>query len=129
MSALLYGAAALTVTRLAPPLTPNRTPLLIGAVLFALLIGASRVLVGAHTPEEVAAGLVVGFVWLKGFALMLDYAHPAAARTPGRAIWMLALLYVGLLAFTMSGRHLSVERLLGRTAQLLQMRWEASRLR
>lgn len=123
MSALFYGAAALTIGRFAPPAARHRPLLILAAFLFAVLIGISRVVVHAHSPQEVAMGLAVGFSWLAGFAVLLRRVGPSADMPPAALMVLLVLLYGGLLTVTMTGEHLTVEGVLARVAHLLQMRW------
>lgn len=82
----------------------------VGLLVFGLLIGASRVVVGAHYPSDVLAGLLLGYgfsIWLaygfadRGWAFSLDTAGTIRARAaclrrgftaPGR----LAQVFAGL---------------------------------
>ncbi|MGF1635208.1 MAG: phosphatase PAP2 family protein [Phycisphaerae bacterium] len=48
-------------------------------VIFAGLIGYSRLLLGAHWPSDVLAGLLIGAVWLAGSATALGYAQRHSA--------------------------------------------------
>jgi membrane-associated phospholipid phosphatase len=123
MAALFYGAAALTAGHLSPSAERYRLPMLGAAFLFALLIGLSRVYIHAHTPQEVAIGLLIGFSWLIGFAWLLRFTHASAVMPPVAILCLLAVLYGGLLTFTMLGRHMSVEGLLWHISRILQLRW------
>lgn len=124
MAALFYGAAALTVGRLSPPTVKHRPLMMAGAFLFALLIGISRVVVHAHTPQEVVVGLSVGFAWLVCFALILRRVRPSVAMPPTWVLVMLGLIYAGLLTLTMVGEHMTMEGLLWHIAHLLHTRWD-----
>lgn len=124
MAALFYGAAALTVGQLSPPAAKHRPLMMAAAFLFALLIGVSRVVVHAHSPQEVVVGLSVGFAWLACFALLLRRVRPSAAMPPARVLVVLGLIYAGLLTLTMVGEHMSVEGVLGHIAHLLHTRWD-----
>ena len=124
MAALFYGAAALTIERLSPPAARHRNAMLIAAFLFALLIGFTRIVVHAHSPQEVMVGLAVGFVWLAGFALLLHRTHATASMPPTAVLCLLAILYGGLLTLSMTGEHMSVEGMLAHFAHLLQTRWD-----
>jgi undecaprenyl-diphosphatase len=44
--------------------TSGRRWLAAGCAAFILLVGVSRMYLGAHWPSDVAAGYVIGFVWL-----------------------------------------------------------------
>lgn len=123
MSAIFYGAAALTVGRFSPALAHRRILVTLGAILFAVLIGVTRVVVHAHSPQEVVVGLTVGFSWLTGFALLLRRIGPSAEMPPVALLILVAVLYGGLLAITMTGEHVTVEGLLAQMAHLLQLRW------
>jgi hypothetical protein len=123
MAALFYGAAALTVTRGAPALT--RYSLLIRGVgaAVALAVGASRIVVSAHTPQEVVFGLSVGFAWLGVFALMQPKAY-TLPRPSATVLCVFGLVYGGLLTGTLSGQHMSLELLLFHYARVLSLKWD-----
>lgn len=123
MSALFYGAAALTIQRLIPQAARHPILLQIVAILMALAIGASRVVVHAHTPQEVIIGLAVGFAWLGVFALLLRKAEPSVTMPPAAVLCVLGLLYGGLLTLTMIGQHMTVEGVLFHVARLLNLRY------
>ncbi len=123
MSALFYGAAALTVGRLWS--RAARHPLLLQAIglTIPLAIGVTRVLVDAHTPQEVMVGLAVGFAWLALFAHLLPKTEASAPQPPAAVPVLLGLLYLGLLAVSMTGEHVTVEGVLGRVADALHVQW------
>ena len=123
MSALFYGAAALTLAKLSPHAARHPLLLQVTALAVPLVIGVSRVAVHAHTPQEVMVGLAVGFAWLALFARLLRAVPPPAAEPPASALVLLGLLYTGLLAVTMAGRHMSVEGLLFRAAYHIHVHW------
>lgn len=123
MSALFYGAAALTLAKLSPHAARHPLLLQIVALAVPLAIGISRVVVHAHTPQEVMVGLAVGFAWLALFAKALGAVAPSAAEPPASALVLLGLLYTGLLAVTMAGRHMTVEGLLFRIAYHIHHHW------
>lgn len=124
MSALFYGAAALTLRRLMPQAERHGTLVLAAGIAMALMIGLSRIIVHAHTPQEVAAGLSIGFAWLGVFAAALRKAGPSMAPPPPAAVTcMLGLLYGGLLTMTMLGQHVTVEGLLSHYASMINLRW------
>ncbi len=122
MSAIFYGAVALTVQRATPGGTRHPLLLVSMGVALALAIGISRVVVSAHTPQEVVFGLSVGFGWLGVFALLLprDYS---LRKPPIIVLSMLGTLYVGLLCIVLTGRHTSAEGILFHIARLLNLRW------
>jgi membrane-associated phospholipid phosphatase len=124
MAALFYGAAALTIGRISPPAAKHRHLMLAAAFLFALIIGLSRVVIHAHTPQEVVVGLSVGFAWLAGFALLLRRVRPSAEMPPTYVLLLLGLLYGGLLTLTMVGEHMTLEKILWHVAHLLHTRWD-----
>jgi membrane-associated phospholipid phosphatase len=123
MSALFYGAAALTLTKLSPQAARHRFLLLGCAVAMALAIGASRIVVNAHTPQEVVIGLAIGFTWLGLFALLLPRTGASVAMPPAAMQGILVLLYGGLLLVTLAGEHISVEDLLFRVADYVHVHW------
>jgi membrane-associated phospholipid phosphatase len=123
MSALFYGAAALTALRLSPHLARHPILVQVMAILMALAIGASRVVVHAHSPQEVIIGLAVGFAWLGFFAQLLRPISASVAMPPAGALCVLGLLYGGLLTISMVGEHVTVEGLLYHVARLLSLRW------
>jgi len=123
MSALFYGAAALTIGKLSA--RAARHPLLLRSIglLLPLVIGATRVVVHAHTPQEVAVGLAVGFAWLALFARQLPTTEASAPQPPAAVLGLLGLVYAGLLALTMTGEHMTVEDLLYRAADVVHLQW------
>ena len=123
MSALFYGAAALTIGKLSA--RAARHPLLLRSIGLALplAIGATRVVVHAHTPQEVAIGLAVGFAWRILFARQLPTTEASAPQPPAAVLGLLGLLYGGLLAVTMTGEHMTVESLLYRVADAVHVHW------
>jgi undecaprenyl-diphosphatase len=62
LSMVVYWTLAYLVSRLERPRLLRRLTWCI-ALLLILLIGASRLYLGVHYPSDVAAGLVLGFVW------------------------------------------------------------------
>jgi hypothetical protein len=123
MAALFYGAAALTIRKLSPRAAHHPFPLQTAALLVALAVGVSRVIVHAHTPQEVAVGLTVGFAWLALFARLLRTVEPSVATPPPGVLALLGGLYAGLLALTMAGQHMVVEGVLFQVAHALQVYW------
>ena len=85
--------AAAIYPLLAATLASSRAPrwqglALVGGGAFALLIGVSRVIVGAHSPSEVIAGLVLGAA---ASAAALVLTHTPSTRTPLLMPFALAL--------------------------------------
>lgn len=124
MAAFFYGAAALTVGRLSPPAAKHQKLMMAVAFLFALAIGLSRIVIHAHSPQEVVVGLLIGFLWLAGFAFVLRRVQPSVEMPPTSVIFLLAAIYGGLLTITMIGRHVSVEGYLWHVSKVLQIRWD-----
>lgn len=119
ISTLFYGAAALTIERVSPATARHRTAIFVGALIFAFAIGISRILVNAHTPGEVIIGLTVGGIWLAIFATLLRHSGPALEMPPLAVMISLGVIYGGLLAISMAGRHMSVEGVLRHVAWAL----------
>jgi len=123
MSALFYGAAALTIGKLSARAAEHKRLLQGVGLLLPLVIGATRVVVHAHTPQEVAVGLAVGFAWLALFARQLPTTEASAPQPPPVVLGLLGLVYAGLLAVTMTGEHMTVEDLLYRAADAVHVQW------
>jgi len=62
-SLVAYGFLAYLVTRVSPPDFPRRTTVAVLAVL-VLLIGFSRIFLGAHFVSDVVGGYAAAAVWL-----------------------------------------------------------------
>jgi membrane-associated phospholipid phosphatase len=86
-----------------------RLALLMGSGAIVLGIAASRVLLHAHTPQEVLIGLLIGLFCLAWFTFR--YLHDHLPRLP---LLPAALVVLALVAASY-GHHLSIE---GRIAQL-----------
>lgn len=123
MAAFFYGAAALTAQRVVPRIVRHPQFLPGCAMALALAIGVSRVIVHAHTPQEVVAGLAVGFAWQGIFALILRRFDDAVKIPPPAILCLLVLLYVGFLSLSLAGQHFTVEGLLFQIADLINSRW------
>jgi membrane-associated phospholipid phosphatase len=122
LSTLFYGAAALTIERISPATARHRTAIFLGALGFALAIGVSRILVNAHTEGEVIIGLMVGSAWLAVFALLLRHGEREIEMPPLAVMLTLAVIYGGLLAVSMAGRHMNVEGVLRHVAWVIHHR-------
>lgn len=107
LSATFYGCIALTIAVDKPWPTRLGLGLITAAVLAA--IAESRVWTGAHTPPEIAAGLLLGACCILWYALA---AQPNAV--PALA-WPLPLVLLVALGVAVHGRHFSLE---GRIAHL-----------
>ena len=97
-SAVFYGCLALLFSA-ARPLW-QRIVIGAGAALFVVLIGASRVVVWAHTVPDVAAGLVIGAASLLVFQALRGPPRPLVAPfgaiafgAPAAAILVVVILH------------------------------------
>ncbi len=110
MSTLVYGGLALLASAGRPAIV--RVAALIPALVLALGIGVSRIVVHAHTPAEVVAGFAIG-----GGALLLLHRATAGAtlRLPPLALVAVALV----VALAMHGTRWPIEQQLQRVAALL----------
>ena len=69
-SAAVYGALALL--GLAGIAWWTRLMLVTGAALLVCAVAVSRVLLGAHYPSDVVAGVALGLAWVSGAALLVN---------------------------------------------------------
>jgi membrane-associated phospholipid phosphatase len=74
LSAAFYGCLTLLVAAARPPW--QRIVLYASAALFVILIGASRIVVEAHTLPDVVAGLAIGVISLLTFQTLRGPAQP-----------------------------------------------------
>ena len=105
-SAAFYGACAVVAAFHRPRL--QRLAIHGAAIMLVLVIGASRVALGAHSPEEVLSGLLIGGLCVQAFAL----AGAPAERRPIRMAPLALVLALMALAVAATGRHLSAEAFL-----------------
>jgi undecaprenyl-diphosphatase len=75
LSAVTYGLVALAVWRSGLPLGLRRV-VVVGLVLLVILIGLSRIALGAHYPSDVLAG------WLAGVAVVATVAAVTRSDAP-----------------------------------------------
>jgi undecaprenyl-diphosphatase len=80
-SIAFYGALGALAVRGVPP--AGRVAIWVVVAVLSGLVGASRVYLGVHYPSDVAAGWLVGGLWLLGFLRTLTTAAPAAAGRRG----------------------------------------------
>jgi membrane-associated phospholipid phosphatase len=117
LSSTFYCCGALVLS--ANRERPMRLALLLGAGTLVLAIAASRILLHAHTPEEVLAGLLIGACCTAWFAFRhLRTNVPTLPLLP-------AAVAVAVLAFLSHGKHFGVEDRIARLAE--QLPW-ASRV-
>jgi membrane-associated phospholipid phosphatase len=112
-SATFYGACAVLAALGRP--RPQRLAIHAGAIALVVAIGASRVILGVHSPEEVLSGLAIGGLCVQAFAL----AGAPAASAPARVAPLILVLALLALAFVSAGRHLSAEAFLESLAERL----------
>ena len=98
----------------------SRTCTALLATLAGLLIGATRIAVGAHVPGEVTAGMMVG---VAGATLTVWLAGPRPADLPRRTVAL------GVLAVLVSahGQHLKAESRLKAAGGWIRDHFELSR--
>lgn len=102
------AAATVVAGGLAALLTRRRLAILPVAVLAALVIGISRLVLGMHSLPEVVVGAVVG---LAGAAALIGLAGPPPTLKPGKlaaVVLLVAVLFHGL--------HLPAEAAIHNTA-------------
>lgn len=109
LSTTFYLCGALMLSAQRP--RPAQIVLVAASIGIVGAIAASRLWLHAHTPGEVALGVVIGLVCVGWFAA-LYHRHAVPEALP--CFWPLALTIV--LAVAMHGRHLGVET---RLAQLV----------
>jgi membrane-associated phospholipid phosphatase len=102
------AAATIVSGGLAALLTRRRSSILSVAVLAAVVIGVSRLVLGVHSLPEVVLG---GLVGLAGATALLTLAGPTPALRPGRL-----LAVVVIVATLFHGMHLPAEAAIRHTA-------------
>jgi membrane-associated phospholipid phosphatase len=102
------AAATVVCGGLAALLTRRRTSILPVAMLAAVVIGVSRLVLGMHSLPEVVLG---GLVGLAGATALLALAGPTPALRPGRL-----LAVVVIVAALFHGMHLPAEAAIRHTA-------------
>jgi membrane-associated phospholipid phosphatase len=95
------AAAAVIAGGIAVVLGKGRWHVVAFAGVAALLIGVTRVVLGLHTPAEVAAGGALGVLGMLGFALLAGKPPPLRLRFLFAAIVVVAVL--------LHGQHLDAE--------------------
>jgi undecaprenyl-diphosphatase len=82
-----YGVIAVLVARSGLP-RPARTVIIGLLAVLIVLIGLSRVYLGAHYPTDVLGGWLMGFAWVSLFAAVSVGLDPrvSAARAPADAV-------------------------------------------
>jgi membrane-associated phospholipid phosphatase len=108
-SVVFYGCLALLVSAGRP--LRQRIIIDAGAALFVVLIGVSRIVVWAHTPADVAAGLAIGLVSILLFQALRGPPRPFVA--PFSVIAFGVPIGVALLVVILSfARHWTPEPLI-----------------
>ena len=102
------AAATVTVGGLVAMLTDRRSAIMPAAILAAIVIGMSRLLLGAHSVPEVAIGAMIG---LAGAAALPHFAGP-----PPRLRLVPLAGVVVLVAIVFHGLHLPAEAAIRHTA-------------
>lgn len=115
MSAAIYGALALAIGR-ALPVRFRLWPI-IAATLLVAGIALSRVLLQAHSPAEVAAGLIVGALSILLFRKVLGPGQAPALRLAWFALGAIAV------AIAMHGTRWPIEQWIEDIGHLIRNRW------
>jgi membrane-associated phospholipid phosphatase len=102
------AAATVVCGGLAALLTRRRASILPVALLAAVVIGVSRLVLGMHSLPEVVVGALVG---LAGATALMTLAGPPPALRPGRLI-----VVVVIVAALFHGMHLPAEAAIRHTA-------------
>jgi membrane-associated phospholipid phosphatase len=97
-SAVFYGCLALMLAAGRPPW--QKVVLYAGAALWVILIGASRIVVEAHTLPDVAAGLAIGAISILTYQALRGPPRPLALSfraiafgAPAAAFLVVVILY------------------------------------
>jgi membrane-associated phospholipid phosphatase len=110
-STTFYCCGALVLSANREP--PVRLAFLLASGAIVLAIAASRILLHAHTPEEVVAGLLIGLCCIAWFAFRHLHTNVPTLPLLPAAVVVLAL------AVVTHGRHIAVEDRIARLAQEL----------
>lgn len=111
LSSTFYCCGALVLS--ANRERPVRLLFLLASAAIVLAIAASRILLHAHTPEEVIAGLLIGLCCIAWFAFRHLHTNVPALPLLPAAVAVIAL------AVVTHGRHIAVEDRIARLAQEL----------
>lgn len=113
LSVTFYGCGAFMLSAYHP--WSRRLAVLLAGAGLVLAIAASRVVLRAHTVDEVVAGLAIGLLCIGLYATIY---LPRAVVALG---WQLPMAVIIVLVLLTHGRHLSVEGFLDRLTDHLQL--------
>jgi membrane-associated phospholipid phosphatase len=111
LATIFYGGLAILIGSGRP--VWQKAVLACATLAFLLLVGVSRVRTGAHSPEEVVLGFLIG-----GLCVGLFWGLHRRAGRPTLSLLPLAIGFLGALLL-LGGRHFSLEPYIGRTASRL----------
>jgi membrane-associated phospholipid phosphatase len=113
LSTTFYGCGALMIA--ADRRWDRRLAVMLVGVALVVAIAASRIVLRAHTIEEVVAGFAIGIV------CMAFYSIQYLPQTSVSLDWRLPVAGVGILALLTHGEHVSVETLIDRVADHIRL--------